>query len=298
MNPRSEPPQTTLPRRTILLNSSSLKLTHCQQHYHNVVCRGLVPAEMSEYLTFGKAVHRYAELRLKGTAAPQAMAHAIGEYTGGFQDKLALACVHMPPDLDKPYIDSSGRPYLELKFKLYWQSLIHHGTQYDIYVCGTFDKVGMFSDGTVRITDYKTTRIYSPAQVFASYRVSVQMTFYLWVAQRFGYEIFDLPIANATHNCRMMLNICGVFVSHPQPTWKYGPPIQITLPELERFEALLQRELASTILPAWHSPAQNGRINDTCSDCDFRGVCFATSETQEQQEIAAFKQVPYDPSTW
>lgn len=298
MTPHSTPPDSGLPRRTILLNSSSLKLTHCQQRYRYIVVDGLKPHELHEYLTFGKAIHKFAETRQSGMSTPVAMAEAMAEYTGKFSDKLALACAHMPPDLENPYVEPGGRRYLELKFKIYWKSIVYEGVQFDIYICGTFDKVSMFSDGTVRITDYKTTRKYSPADVFASYRVSVQMTFYLWVAQRFSYAIFDMPVANACHDCRMMLNICGVFVSHPQPTWKYGPPIQISLPELDHFERLLDAEVMSTLLPAHLNARQNGRINDTCDGCEFKGLCFATNETQYNQELAAFKHEPYDPSLW
>ena len=298
MTTLTEPPASDLPRRTVLLNSSSLKLTNCQQRYAHVVVDGLKPHELHEYLTFGKAVHQYAEDRGSGMSTAVALANAMELYTGKFGAKLAQACASMPPDLDQPYTEPGGRKYLELKFKVYWMSIVYKGVQYDIYVCGTFDKVSIFSDNTVRLTDYKTSRKYSPADVFAAYRVSVQMTFYLWVAQKFGYAIFDMPVANACYNCQMLLQICGVFISHPTPLWKYGPPIQVRLPELQEFEQLLLAEIHNTILPAWAEPRRNGRINDTCDGCEFTALCFASSETQYNAELASFKHEPYDPSLW
>jgi hypothetical protein len=60
------PPESGLPRTTVLLNSSSLKVSNCRRRYNYVVAEGLQNRDSAEALTFGKAVHRYAEMRHKG----------------------------------------------------------------------------------------------------------------------------------------------------------------------------------------------------------------------------------------
>lgn len=293
------PPQTTHPTKAILLNASSLKLTHCQLRYHHTVVQGLVPPETQEVLIFGKAVHRYTECRSRGTGPAAAMAHALAEYEGGlYPEKLALACAARPPDDFVPYRDAGGREYVELKFKVYWRSIFYNGVQYDIYVCGTMDLVSMLADGSVLIRDYKTTRRRNPAEVFADYGTSVQMYFYLWVAQRFGYSIFDMTVANAAYNCRIMLQVCGVFLSATTPFWKHGPFISIDLPRLNHFESVLDHTISHTILPAWDTPVATGRVNDTCSGCEFVNSCFAPSSEQGDQILSQYKRTTYDPSTW
>ncbi len=288
-----EPPVTTLPRRTVLLNASSLKVSNCQRRYNNVVVEGLRSLEEAEALNFGKAVHRFAEATLNGSATPVALGLAQAEYKGADLARLVSACMTMPAGIATPYKD-----YVERKFHVYWRSVVYNETQYDIYVCGTMDVVTMFSDGAIQIIDWKTTRRWLQRDVFATYRVSVQMKFYLWAAVKFGPAIFDIAVANETRRGNVFLRIGAVMLSAKPPTWVMSAPIQFTLNELEEFEARLSEHIAQVILPAWDNPQPTGMLNETCDGCDFVPLCFAPNELSREQARSNFKIVPYDPANF
>lgn len=289
----TEPPQTTLPRRTILLNASSLKVSNCQRRYNNVVVQGLRTTNEHEALNFGKAVHRFAESILTGSEITVALGHAQTEYRGQDLAKLIQACMAMPAGIATPYKD-----YVEHKFHVYWRNVVYNDVQYDIYVCGTMDVVTMFSDGAIQIVDWKTTRRWKQSEVFATYRVSVQMKFYLWAAIKFGPAIFDMSVANETRRGNVFLRIGAVMLSAKPPTWVMSPPIQFTLDELDEFEARLSEHLAQVILPAWDNPQPTGMLNETCDGCDFIPLCFAPNELSREQARAGYKVVPYDPANF
>jgi hypothetical protein len=286
---------TDLPTQDILLNASSLAKTNCELAYHNMVVNGLQSVEEADVLTFGKAIHRYAEQRSKGMSAINALQEVMRDYpviNGGL---LADACTSMPPPNIPHYVDRDNIPYLEHYFKVFWQSRVRNGKQYNIYICGTIDRIELFSDGAVRIVDYKSARSYKWNEVFEAYRVSVQMRFYLWAAYKFGTQIFDLTISNETTRNNMFAQIYGVFLSSKPVAWRMGPPIQLTATDLMDFESDLIYQLDKTILPAWDDPRPTGMLNNACKYCDFRVLCHAGSQTEEEQALARFKKVPYNP---
>ena len=291
------PPKTALPTRTILLNASSLKFSHCQRRYNYIVCEGLQSGDYHEALVFGKAVHKYAEHMLKGGEPAAGLNLAMGAYSGLDTARLAKACMAMPSHLVTPYV-FEGKPYVEHKFKVYWRSVVYHEVQYDIYVCGTFDAVSMYSDGAIEITDWKTSRKWKRQDVFAGYRVSVQMRFYLWAAWRFAHSIFDMTVANQTHRANVFLRIGAVMLSAQPPTWVMGTPIMMAAADLQAFEDLLSEHLAQVVLPAWHNPQPTGMLNNTCEKCEFVNMCFAENDVAREQARQQLKLVPYDPATF
>lgn len=250
----------------------------------------------SEYLTFGKAVHKYAERRSKGFDHAHALMFAMEEYKGEKVPQLIQACSAMPPALVSPLVDETG-PFVERKFKIYWYSVTYLGKQYDIYVCGTLDVVGMTSEA-LRIQDYKTARKYRADEVFADYRTSVQMAFYPWVLWRFGYSILPMLAANMAHECKMFIQICAVFLSWNPVQWRPGPITQAWPHELEAFENQLKHHIETQLIPAHVNPTDNGRINDTCNKCDFRSICYADTITGAEWARAQFEIVPYNPLKW
>lgn len=289
----TEPPVTNLPRQTILLNASSLKVSNCQRRYNNVVVQGLRSLDEAEALNFGKAVHSYAEHMLTGGTSAAALGMAQAEYKGADLARLVQACMAMPANIATPY-----QNYVEHKFNVYWHTVVLNDVQYDIYVCGTMDVVTMFSDGAIQIVDWKTTRRWKQAEVFATYRVSVQMKFYLWAAVKFGPAIFDMTIANETRRGNVFLRIGAVMLSAKPPTWVMSPPIQFSLAELDEFEARLSEHLAQVILPAWDNPQPTGMLNETCDGCDFVPLCFAPNDLSYEQALGNFKKVKYDPANF
>ncbi len=292
------PSETGLPRRTVLLNATSLKYSHCQYHYHMAVAHGWVDSETREELTFGKAVHKYAERRGHGDDHLLAITQACQSYTGSNMGLLSKACTNMPPEYLPVYVQSDGTKYIERKFKVFWQSIVYNEVQYDIYVVGTFDRVHMTSQGIVQIKDFKTTRRFKEEEVFAGYACSVQMQYYAWVAHTFAYHIFDMNVANAAHLGHIMVRIQGVFLSRDPVVWKEGSPIQYSLDQLKRFGNELNIYLHNYILPSWDQPLRNGILNDTCGHCPFRAHCYAATPELAETAMLNMKQVQYDPTSW
>lgn len=292
------PPVTDLSTVDVPLNASSLKLTHCQQRYNFEVVRGLVSPDHNEALNFGKALHKYAEALTNGALPATAIQQALAIYTGAKGGQLVHACMSMPANLATPYVEAGGRKYVELKFRFFWKSIVYNGVQYNLWIMGTFDKCQLTSAGQAIITDYKSTRKWKAAEVFAAYRVSVQMRYYAWVAKTFAHHIFDMPFANACHANRLQVQICGIFLSSDPPRWVMGPAIRFSDEALADFEAQLDYHIATNILPAWQAPVQQGLLNDTCDYCPFVDVCHAENETARAQALATFNHVKYDPMTW
>lgn len=300
MNPLTNaiPTESGLPRREVLLNATSLKYSHCQYHYNLAVVNGWVDKETREELMFGKAVHVYAERRGHGDDHLLALTQACRAYAGPNLGLLTKACINMPPEVLPIYVDERGTKYIEHKFKVFWQSIVHEGIQYDIWVVGTFDRVHMTSGGFLQIKDFKTSRKFKEAEVFAGYAASVQMQFYAWVAHNFAYNVFDLTAGNAAYRGYISVRIQGVFLSREPVVWKEGSPIQYSLDQLQLFGAHLDRYVRTYILPAWHDPLRNGLLNDTCGHCPFINHCYANTPEMADAAFIDMKQVKYDPTTW
>ena len=290
-----EPPITDAPTYTILLNSTSLKYSHCQYRYHMAVRHGWIDAETSEYLTFGKAVHLFMEQRAHGMEMLDAMQLAIRSYKGNNVGQLTKTLT-AAPNPAAYYVSADGRKYIEYKFKIYWKTIVYEGCHFNIYIVGTFDLVKMYNDGYLCINDYKTARAWNEAAVFGDYANSVQMQFYAWVAHRFAHHIFDLPAANAAEQNKLFVQITGAFVSKTPVVWRSGAPIQYSFAQFEEFERTLNYHITANLLPAWLTPAKTGLVNDTCDKCPFSTHCHAYSP--ELATLTTMKQTPYDPTTW
>lgn len=289
--------------KDVWLNASSLKLLHCQRRYNWAVVRGLRSKDTAEALAFGKAVHKYAECVLSGQPPAAAMQTALSIYNGGEQMLLAQATLAMPAEVCKPHHDEAG-PFVERKFFFFWKSVQHapSKTQFNIWLVGTIDVLTRWADGAIEIIDWKTTRKYKWAEVFESYRLSVQMRFYLWVLYKHGHNIFPLDIANATRAGHLFLRIGAIFLTSKPPLWKFGAPIQLAPQELDAFEGWLDEYVTTHLVPAWLDDKPEGMLNDTCHRgehpgraCEFAGMCHATNEVEFRQARETFAVESYDP---
>lgn len=293
-------------RQVIWLNASSLKLLHCQRRYNWTVVKGLRSPEIHEALTFGHGVHKYVERRFCGSSAPVALQEAFAKYQGKCDQQLAAVCMSMPTNLLVPFVDETG-PFVERKFDVFWKDVVvdKSKTIYEVHITGTIDALTVWSDGTVEIVDWKTTRKYKAEEVYANYRVSVQMRFYLWVLYALGHNILPLDIANKARTGHLFLRIGACFITQTPPRWKFGAPVQLGIEELEAFGTMLDEYLRTDIIPSWEDDKPIGLLNDTCHNgdrsgalCDFAEMCHARNETEFNQARAAFNTVVYDPRKW
>ena len=262
------------------------------------VAQGYVDAETHEALTFGKAVHKYAERRSLGDDHIAAYTRALETYQGPNHAQLSNTCSTMPIQSLPVYIDASGHIYAEHKFKIFWKSIIYNGTQYNIWVVGTLDLVTLFSHGVLRINDYKTTRKWKAAEVFASYAASVQMMFYVWAARKFAHHIFDITAGNIAHMGHIFMQITAIFIGKTPVIWQAGSPIQYSMDQLNAFEETLNHHITHNIIPAWAHPQKTGMVNDTCDGCPFTEHCFAATPEAAASALHRMKQQKYDPTTW
>jgi hypothetical protein len=289
--------------QTVWLNASSLKKISCQRRYNWTVVRGLRDKETAEALTFGTAVHKYAERRFKGSSAPTALQEAFAVYKGVNTQQLSAACLSMPANLITPYADDIG-PFIERKFEIFWRDVVVDNIKiiFRVMLVGTIDALTVWSDGAVEIVDWKTTRKYKAAEVYANYRVSVQMQFYLWVLYKFGYAILPFELANRTAAGHLFLRIGAAFITQNPPRWHFGAPVQLSPLELDDFGAKLELYLHSHIIPAWLNDSPEGKLNDTCHNgersgalCEFAEACHARSDVEFNQALATFDTTTYDP---
>ena len=294
------PPVSDLPTYDVHFNSTSLKYSHCRRRYHLAVVKGYVDNETAEALTFGKAVHKYAERRSLGDDHIQAFTQACAIYQGKELAQLSGTCSTMPIQTLPAYCDSDGHIYAEHQFKVYWKSIVYNGCQFNIWVMGTFDLITLFSNGMLRINDYKTSRKWKANEVFADYAVSVQMRFYIWVAYKFAHHIFDITAANAAQRNNLWMQITAIFVGKTPVIWQAGSPLQFTIEQLNEFEDLLNHYLATDILPSWFEAEAHptGMANNTCAKCPFQEYCHSATESGKIAALTRHRQVKYDPSLW
>lgn len=293
-------------RQIIWLNASSLKLTHCQRRYNWTVVKGYRSPDIHEALTFGHGVHKYVERRFCGSTAPVALQEAFAVYKGKNDQQLSAVCLSMPTNLMTPYVDAAG-PFVERKFDVFWRDIVVEAakTIFEVHITGTIDALTVWSDGTVEIVDWKTTRKFKAEEVYANYRVSVQMRFYLWVLYALGDSILPLDLANRARAGHLFLRIGACFITQTPPRWKFGAPIQLSIEELNTFGAMLEEYLHTDIIPAWLDDKPVGLLNDTCHNgdrsgalCEFAEMCHARNEAEFNQARAAFDIVTYDPRKW
>jgi hypothetical protein len=299
--PDTVPPDYTV--QTVLLNASSLKKISCQRRYNWTVVKGLRSKETHEALTFGTAMHKYAERRFCGASAPTALQEAFAAYKGAKDQMLAATCMAMPSHLITPFVDDIG-PFVERKFDVFWQDVVVDSvkTIFRVHLVGTIDALAVWSDGAVEIVDWKSTRKYKAAEVYANYRVSVQMRFYLWALYKFGHNILPLDLANKTRGGHLFLRIGAAFITQTPPKWQFGAPVQLSTQELDTFGDLLHEHLHDTIIPAWLDDKPTGMLNESCHTgersgalCEFADMCHAQNEAAFDQARAEFISIDYDP---
>lgn len=277
-------------RVIIPLNASSLKLTHCPRKYYNTVVAGLVSNDEKDALEFGTACHKAAEQKAKGMPVSQIVSNIT--YSGANGTNLVQTIATMP------VIEPHYAVELELTYD--WKEVIINGICYVIRICLTIDHLMLRPDGYIVVTDYKTTSKSKAESVFAQYRMSVQMRFYLWALRRFSYQL-GLPteIAEACALNHMFLRIHAIFKWSGR--WVMGSPIQFLESDYDEFDELLDDIIKDVIIPAWSGEfcAPLGKINETCEanyGCDFRRLCHAKNETMLAQETLMHYTVqPYAP---
>ena len=295
-----------MPAVDVLLNASALNETTCRRRYRYTCIDGLVPNDDNEFTMFGNAVHYYAEDRLRGHDHSHAFRRAITYYGDRPElPKLVAALGTMPPAATfvPPYNDPERGLYVEHKFRIYWRTIVADGTAYNIWICGTMDVVSFTADGMVRIVDWKTARKRDPDEIFAEYAISTQFQFYLWVAQRFAFELFPLPLANAAHDYKLFLQPCVILLSWTPVQWRLGPALQTWPAKLAEFEQTLLSHIYDTIIPA-HDPARatpDGLVRNACSGgykCRYAGICHASTPEAADWARARFGTRAYDPAAF
>lgn len=292
--------------KTIYINASSLKHRHCRRAYWATVGLGYTTNDMVEYLRFGKAVHKFAELRAR-MSNQEAMALAVPTYDGPDGATLVRACLAMPPEYDiGPVLHINGEKAIERKFTVQIDVRKINGEDTAIVLCGTFDRLNFSGNGILTIVDYKTTRSWNRDDIINRYTHDVQMMFYLWVAWKHSYSLFpDINVANAANQNKLAMQIGAVMLrAKPMPRWSFLPPITRTVEQFEQFDALMRDTVEDIIhehaaQTDFMSAAADGMTNNTCSDCDFRSVCFANDDERRSYLLDTFfTRKPYDPTGW
>lgn len=295
--------------RQIFLNASALKRSACDQMFAYNCVDGLVSDEYIEYFTFGKALHKFAEMYTRAQAEkPMAdfmelsmppLIAAVTQYeaeNGQDTARLRASCMayeDIIAQLGHP-LEVAGKAMVENWFEIPYNGVI---------LCGTVDRIG-FDGKWIDVYDYKSSRKWDQEKLLLEYEKSTQFPFYVNAVMRWP-EAFctDPAFVAAAKAGNIRMNIVPCFINRKDknkemaPQWRIGPPIWYTRKQLDEYMALLDAFIPSIIaIYRLGYGMKNGWISDLCRTCPFTTLCHeADPESAAVIRKEMFKQKDYNP---
>lgn len=269
----------------IRLDASLLKKAFCAASL-SFTLKGLKPVIPPEPYLAGTAVHAYISKRRDMLPA---VVEAGKIYSKHYTDTKMIQnlCSAYPDNLLPPAAIIDGKPAEEFYFEIPWLETMWNGKHYTIVICGTMDHLS-FTQGYVRIYDYKTTKKWKFEEAAESYDNDAQFVFYPWVVWKFGHVFLPLEMHNAAREFKLSSTpVIGMMVPTPasgiskrNPSWRVAEHKTFTEEIFNDFEMEI-RDLVEKMLGPYLTGApanRDGWIKNLCPRCDFAKLCHARDE--------------------
>jgi hypothetical protein len=180
----------------------------------------------------------------------------------------------------------TNKPLVEIKFEL----LIYSTEDYEVYLCGTIDKVGKFKNGAYAIGDYKVTSSWDVAGYLRPYRLSTQLKVYHWALTELGLRNPDSAIAAIT-KYPIGVFIDGVFAKTGKDTEFHRSEVFMFKPdERDEMSGFILKMAGQLVMMSKAGCAERtGLINGSChtgyGPCKFFDICAAPDNIARQHII-------------
>jgi hypothetical protein len=307
-------------KQVIKINASSLPYMLCELKWYRIVIEGYKEPRSSAKIIYGVAIHKFIDSMFQSGGD---VALSLGKAEAAFnvpkyedrQSKhindwkhccgtcfqywsLVLSKEKRDDHLQMP----NGKPATEVTFEI----LYYEDDQFEVWLCGTIDKLVKIRNGCYAIGDYKSTSQSSVESYLDSYAMSHQLRFYM-LSLKIMAEKEPESMLGKLGATRLGAFIDGLFIRpvfseneyHRSKVFMYSDG------DLQQFKWMLNNkiEVLLRLLRAVRDgdhPYKEGLFNGSCfgkfSTCEFYGVCRADNPAIEQTMLKRdFVQKTYDP---
>jgi len=159
---------------------------------------------------------------------------------------------------------------------------------YIIFLCGTIDDIGKFSNGIYAIADEKVTSYWDKEKFFRPFKLSTQLITYAWALRWHIRTFIDKPLFKELADKNITACINGVFVARDKPTeFIRSQTVVIDDSLMDEYEAGLNNIVddLTFYLDSDNKfiPSREGIMNDACygkfnEPCQFAEACYSPDE--------------------
>lgn len=317
----------------IKINASAWKESSCYLRIYRIIVEGYKEKLRYNDTQYGSAFHLFiSELhKTKGNFA-QSMTSAISlneqpaiqrtnrnhltsahlvkvctEYTKHFQKQDTFEILTV-----------DGEPLVEQQFSI----LYYEDDLFEVYLEGTIDAIGKFTQGVYAIRDYKTRSLWATRgkdgstryveeeirRYFKQYELSLQLRFYLFCIKLFGQKHPNTPLGKLFTEHRFGVFIEGIFTSSQEFTkFAKSEVFLLEQSDLDEFQGVFDiklRQFLSLVRMSieYDKPytIRDGIVSGSCYEnkypCKFAAVCAAQKEIARTLLLQnEFKQQLFDP---
>ena len=181
---------------------------------------------------------------------------------------------------------------------------VRETVDYEIYACGTIDKVGQIINGCYAIGDIKTTSSWNVDTFLAQWRLNPQLKFYIWAIHKLN-EMYPNSVYADMCKTKIGAFIDGIFLkSKAETIFKRSDVFLYSDEERHTFSNMLENwitkyELLVQDYLANREIQPTGILNESCYHlfpCQFFNVCGAADCISRNHVLRNnFKQKHYDP---
>lgn len=301
-------------KQVIKVNASSLPWMTCKYRWWLHVMQGWKAPRNKSSVQYGVAVHKFIDSMYKsgGNYAVALEAGKVSFNVPKIDDRRSnhlsderhfiSTCMnywstYLTTQNHHDILMLGDKPATEVTFEiLYWED-----DQYEVWLCGTVDKLVKIKGGCYAIGDYKTTSKWDVEAFFSEYEVSHQLRFYLLSLKLMGEMYPDTLLG------KIGLTRCGVFIDgiflKPEMNknnYERSQVFPYSEDDMKMFKDNLDRcirELIAYIKEGVH--LREGLFNGACNAkyrCDFAHICPKFNPALEASLLKRdFIQKTYDP---
>lgn len=297
-------------KRKYYIDSSALVHIDCPRKFVNIVCKGLRKGD-SHAANFGSLFHKIIK-EYKATGKMNANKFmddfTLLDSAEDFRNSILMIDVlnkyrKALKTYGMPTLTLADVPILEKTFCF----RVYEGGEYEVYVCGTIDEIGIMGGKTLCIVDRKVTAwreaYYNIDEWLAKWRLSYQMHFYTWVLRSKEDQLKELGYD--VENSRIMIE--GVFLAASSPAKvKFSDLLEPDEGVLARIDNDVNR--AKTLIMNFENNKFGEGVKNLrqCATyiyddlklgrCPFSCLCESTDkDTIKMMEDSYFEKKPYEP---
>lgn len=307
--------------KEIYFDASALRSAFCWRLFWLNIAGGYGDLKPDLSLVYGSAFHKFTETYAKTGSQEESLKDALNyfksvpdavprnpKYSFLTWGHLVSTCATWLQSLEHDKFKimvHDNKPIVEEKFKIpVGESFSVGEDTYQIFLCGTIDKVGQFLGGCYALGDYKTTCAWNSTEYLSGYKLDPQLITYAYALRWFADKYPDSVWHTVAASGNVGGFIDGVFLSKDKPAEiKRSNIIIFKDSDLDEYGALIHRVAArikDTLIAGVEMPPREGKVFGGCKiiygHCKYYGVCSSPDDISAQAMLRNhFKQSNYNP---